>query len=115
MKKEILKTQINGIELFVNELENSGWENVNGDTYEVFIDNNFAFYFTTIESFEKHVTNNGDGDVEFTTKVTELDELAFYVFADESPCIENMKTLDYKTSETITKICNQKYYNVVEL
>ena len=115
MNKEFLKININGKEVFVNQLENSGWEYVNGDTYEVFIDDNFAFYFKTIEYYDTHTTNNGDGDISWRTKEVVLDELAFYVLADEQPYPENMKVLDYDTHLAITRICNQKYYNVEEI
>lgn len=115
MNKQFLKININGKDVCVNTLTHNGWEIVNGETYETFINNDFAFYFTTQEYYEIHTTNNGDGDIAWTTKDVVLDELAFYVYADEDATLDNMKILDYPTSLEVTKVCNQMYYNVEEL
>ena len=116
MKKDYLKINLNGKEVCINTLEYLGDEVVDGNTLEVFGNEDFVFFFSTDEYYENRVTNNGDGDIEWQIRTTELAWLEFYIdveFGDNFDFIENRLTTQY--AEQITKICNQKYYNVVEL
>lgn len=118
MKKQFMKININGKEVCINTLEYLGDEVVDGNTLEVFGNNDFAFFFETEVYFEEHVTNNGDGDIEWRTITTELAWLEFYLDiekGDNADITENRFKLSPKVEEQITNICNQKYYNVFEL
>ena len=116
MKKDYLKINLNGKEVCINTLEYLGDEVVDGNTLETFGNEDFVFFFSTDEYYENRITNNGDGDIKWKTKETELVWLEFYLdieFGDNFDFIENRLTIN--NAEAITKICNQKYYNVVEL
>ena len=116
MKKDYLKINLNGKEVCINTLEYLGDENVDGVTLEVFGNKDFVFFFSTDEYYENRVTNNGDGDIEWKTRTAELAWLEFYLdieIGDNADIVENRLTTQY--AEQITKICNQKYYNVIEL
>ena len=116
MKKDYLKINLNGKEVCINTLEYLGDENVDGVTLEVFGNKDFVFFFSTDEYYDNHVTNNGDGDIEWKTRTAELAWLEFYLDiekGDNADIVENRLTTQY--AEQITNICNQKYYNVVEL
>lgn len=116
MKKDYLKINLNGKEVCINTLDYLGDEVVDGNTLEVFGNDDFVFFFECEEFIDNHVTNNGDGDIEWQTRTTELACLEFYIdveFGDNFDFIENRLTTQY--AEQITKVCNQKHYNVVEL
>lgn len=116
MKKDYLKIKLNGKEVCINTLEYLGDEVVDGNTLEVFGNEDFVFFLSTDEYFENNVTNYGDGDIEWRTKEAVLKELEFYLDienGDNADIVENRLTTN--NAESITKICNQKYYNVVEL
>lgn len=116
MKKDYLKINLNGKEVCINTLEYLGDEVVDGNTLYAFGNYDFVFFFSTEEYFENHVNNNGDGDIEWKTRVIELSSLEFYLDienGDNADIVENRLTTN--NAEAITKICNQKYYNVVEL
>ena len=116
MKKDYLKINLNGKEVCINTLEYLGDENVDGVTLEVFGNEDFVLFFSTDEYYENRVTNNGDGDIEWKTRTAELACLEFYLDiekGDNADIVENRLTTQY--AEQITNICNQKYYNVVEL
>ena len=118
MKKDYLKINLNGKEVCINTLEYLGDENVDGVTLFAFGNKDFVFFFSTDEYYENRVTNNGDGDIEWRTKETILNELEFVIDVengDNPDIIENRLRLSTELEEAITKICNQKYYNVVEL
>jgi len=118
MKKQFMKININGKEVCINTLEYLGDEVVDGNTLETFGNNDFVFFFETEEYYENRITNNGDGDIEWKTRTTELAWLEFYLDienGDNSDICENRLRLTTELEEQITKICNQKYYNVVEL
>ena len=116
MKKDYLKINLNGKEVCINTLEYLGDEVIDGNTLEVFGNEDFVFFFETEEYIDTQCTNNGNGDIEWRTKEAVLKELEFYLDienGDNADIIENRLTTHY--AEQITKICNQKYYNVVEL
>ena len=117
MKKDYLKINLNGKEVCINTLDYLGDEVVDGNTLEVFVNEDFVFFFETEEYIDTQCTNNGDGDVFWQTNTTELKELEFYLdielYGDNANIVENRLTTQY--AEQITKICNQKYYNVTEL
>ena len=118
MKKDYLKINLNGKEVCINTLEYLGDEVVDGNTLEVFGNKDFVFFFETEEYIDTQCSNNGDGDIEWKTITAELAWLEFYLDienGDNSNIIENRLRLSTELEEAITKICNQKYYNVVEL
>ena len=118
MKKDYLKINLNGKEVCINTLEYLGDENVDGVTLEVFGNEDFVFFFETEEYIDTQCSNNGDGDIEWKTRTAELAWLEFYLDienGDSAYIVENRLRLSTELEEAITKICNQKYYNVVEL
>ena len=116
MKKDYLKINLNGKEVCINTLEYLGDEVVDGNTLEVFGNEDFVFFFSTDEIYDTHTSNNGDGDFNWRTKETVLKELEFMLDienGDNADIVEDRLTTQY--AEQITKVCNQKHYNVVEL
>ena len=118
MKKQFMKININGKDVCINTLDYLSDVYVDGNILETFGNDDFIFFFETEEYFEKHVTNNGDGDINWKTITTELACLEFYLDieqGDNSDIAENRLRLSAELEEQITQVCNQKYYNVVEI
>ena len=118
MKKDYLKINLNGKEVCINTLEYLGDEVVNGNTLETFGNNDFVFFFETEEYINTQCSNNGDGDIFWHINTTELAWLEFYLDienGDNVDICENRLRLTTELEESITKICNQKYYKVVEI
>ena len=116
MKKQFMKININGKDVCINTLDYLSDVYVDGNILETFGNDDFIFFFETEEFIDNHVTNNGDGDTEWITRTTELAWLEFYLDieqGDNSDIVENRLTTQY--AKQITNICNQKYYNVVEI
>ena len=118
MKKQFMKININGKDVCINTLDYLGDEVVDGNFLQLYGNDDFIFFFETEEFIDNHVTNNGDGDTEWKTRTTELACLEFYLDieqGDNSDIVENRLRLYTELEEQITQVCNQKYYNVVEL
>ena len=114
--KTMYKTIINGKDVCVNTLDYLGDEVVDGNLLQLYGNDNFIFFFETEEFIDNHVTNYGNGDVNWKTRTTELTCLEFFLDieqGDNSNIVENRLTTQY--AKQITNICNQKYYNVVEI
>lgn len=118
MKKETLKLMINRKEIFINKMEWLGDEKIGDTYYEVFSIDNIVFYFTIDEYIEERVTNYGDGDIPYKVRITELDELDFYIDTDicDNPIYHDSRLyLSKELSNKITDIANYIYYNVEEI
>ena len=118
MKKRFMKIKLNGKKVCINTLFYLGDEYVDGNLLQLYGNDNFIFFFETEEFIDNHVTNNGDGDTEWITRTTELACLEFYLDieqGDNSNITENRLRLSTEVEEQITQVCNQKYYNVVEI
>lgn len=118
MKKQFMKININGKDVCINTLYYLGDLYVDGNILETFGNDDFIFFFETEEFIEEHVTNNGDGDIEWKTRTTELAWLEFYLDieqGDNYDIVENRLRLSTELEEEITQVFNQKYYNVVEI
>ena len=118
MKKRFMKININGKDVCINTLDYLGDEVVDGNLLELYGNDKFIFFFETEEFIDNHVNNIGDGDIEWKTRTTELACLEFYLDieqGDNSNIVENRLTLNGAESYFITQVCNQKYYNVVEI
>ena len=118
MKKQFMKININGKDVCINTLDYLGDEYVDGNILETFGNDDFIFFFETEEFIDNHVTNNGDGDIEWQTKETNLAWLEFYLDieqGDNENVLNNRLRLSTELEEEITQVFNQKYYNVVEI
>ena len=112
--KTFYKTILNGKELNANELVHDGDCVVYTHTFEVYQNDDFAFFFSTDEFFEEHESEQG----KWRTMETFLRELEFYIDienGDNADFPENRLQPTKVQAEMILKICQEKFYKIEEI
>lgn len=112
--KTFYKTILNGKELNANELVHDGDCVVYTHTFEVYQNDDFAFFFSTDEFFEEHESEQG----KWRTMETSLRELEFYIDienGDNADFPENRLQPTKEQAEMILKVCQEKFYKIEEI
>ena len=112
--KTFYKTILNGKELNANELVHDGDYVVYTHTFEVYQNDDFAFFFSTDEFFEEHENEQG----KWKTMETFLRELEFYIDienGDNADFPENRLQPTKEQAEMILKVCQEKFYKIEEI
>lgn len=112
------KVELNGVLVNLQELSFEDTEFVNQQPYELFVIDNFGFYFNFDSDFQSYSTNNGNGDVNWRMHEHYLTDLAFVQDFDiqDNPIFEDGRVaITDEVKSLILKIASEKYYKSVEV
>lgn len=112
------KVELNGVLVNLQELSFEDTKFVNQQPYELFMIDNFSFYFNFDSDFQSYSTNNGNGDVNWRMHEHYLTDLAFVQDFDiqDNPIFEDGRvTITDEVKSLILKIASEKYYKSVEV
>ncbi|WP_312557873.1 hypothetical protein [Empedobacter brevis] len=112
------KIELNGELINLQKLSFEDTEFVNGRAYELFIIDNFGFYFDFDSDFQDYTTNNGNGDINWRMLEHYLTELAFVqdFNIQDNPIFEDGKvSVTDEVKSLILKIASEKYYKSEEV
>ncbi|WP_353166379.1 hypothetical protein [Empedobacter brevis] len=112
------KIELNGELINLQKLSFEGSEFVNGRPYELFIINDFGFYFDFDSDFQDYSTNNGNGDINWRMHEFYLTDLSFiqnFNIQDNPIFDDGRVTVSDEIKSLILKVASEKYYKSEEL